>query len=498
MAAGDTLRRITPNDQLIVDAGGNVVGVKNPNASGTDLRFDGTVGGTPVTSLTPIVSGSVRTNIPNVTAVASGSLAFVFRSADYSVVQCDNPVVEMWNGYCIGNGTHVAAAETPTGAALQVRYALLTGGPGTAAANQAGATVWAATFYGMLSDPEFKAAGGTVSADGLTVTVPDGLRFRTDPISGLRLSPLARYYHQLEEVYQTGQLRVTGDNGTGATLGDYRWSQATNASSPVYSTDWSAAYGGTTPVTIAGSTRMPIAVLGTGDGGPRSKLVAIEGDSINTNGVNVYLGTYGERSIVKTALINAGYSFVNAASAGSNMGEMKTYGGWRVRMGLLKNAYAVITDHGHNDRGTSVGTFSGVALPLFQWHTGMLRAFAKPGAKIIRSTLAPHTNSSDGFLTLANQSYQTAADNPSTGWVGGYLDYLRRTGAYAGTVFSGLQDPDGYWDLLSDLGAAADIKWPVDGVTTNYGTVDGTHPSAVLCAKAAAALTPKLPGLIGF
>lgn len=40
MAAGDTLRKITPNDQLIVDVNGNVVGVKSPNANGADLRFD--------------------------------------------------------------------------------------------------------------------------------------------------------------------------------------------------------------------------------------------------------------------------------------------------------------------------------------------------------------------------------------------------------------------------------------------------------------------------
>lgn len=471
----------------------SVVGVDPANAAITG----GTIGGAPISGGVPIVSGSVRCNVPTVTAVATAS-AFVFRSADFSVVQCDNPVIELWNGYCIGDGTHTQVAEQPTGAALSVRYALLTGGSGGVTANQTGATVWKATFYGMLSDPEFKAAGGTVSTDGQTVTVPDGLRFRTDPIAGLRLSPLTRYYHQLEEVYQAGQLRISGDNGSGATLGDYRWNQSTNAGSPVYSTDWSVSFGGTTPILITGSSKMPLAVFGTGDGGPRSKLVAVEGDSIFANGNNVYLGQFGERSALKTALVTAGYSFVSPASAGSNMGDMKTFGGWRVRMGLLKNAYAVITDHGHNDRGTAVGTFAAVAFPIFQWHTGMLRAFAKPGAKIIRSTLAPHTSSSDTWLTLVNQSYQTAADNPSTGWVAGYLDYLRRTGTFAGTAFSGLQDPDGMWDMVTDLGAAADLKWPVDGVTANYGTADGTHPSALLTAKAAAALIPKLSALIGF
>src|SRR5205085_1308760 len=192
-------------------------------------------------------------------------------------------------------------------------------------------------------DPEFVAAmkadatKAAVSADGYTITVPDGMRFRSDPIPGLRLSPLTRYFHQVEEVYQTSQLRITGDNGTGATLGDYRWTQAANTSSPVYSTDWSVASGGTTPTAITGSTKYPLAVFGTGDGGSRSKLIAVEGDSI-FNGTNGYAGTYGERSSIKTALIAGGYSFVSAASSGSNMGDMKGWGGWRVRMGLLKNA----------------------------------------------------------------------------------------------------------------------------------------------------------------
>jgi hypothetical protein len=469
------------------DNAGNLLQMWGPNGK---VAYD-------PSSLAPVVSGSVRSNVPNVQATASGSLAFAFRSADYSVIQCDNPRVRFWNGYCLGDGTHGVAAEKVTGFPLSLRAAILTGGPGTVAANQTGATVWMHTFYNCLRDPEFLAKSGTVSADGLTVTIPDGMWVDSDPVPGLRLAPLTRYYHQIEEVYQTGQLRITGDNGSGAILGDYRWNQATNTGSPVYSTDWSVSFGGTTPILITGSSKFPLAVLGTGDGTARAKLVAVEGDSIFTNGNNVYLGQYGERCAVKTALIAAGYSFVSPASAGSNIGDMKGFGGWRVRMDLLKNAYAVLTDHGHNDRGTAVGTFAAVALPLFQWHNGMLRSYAKPGAKIIRATLAPHTNTTDAWATLANQTYQTAADNPSTGWVADYLNYLRRTGPYAGIPFSGPQEPDGMWDMLTDLGAGADLKWPVTGAA-NYGTGDGTHPSAVLSVIAATALQPKLPGLIGF
>lgn len=38
MAAGDFLRRFTQQDQLLFDAQGNLVGIKNPNANGADLR----------------------------------------------------------------------------------------------------------------------------------------------------------------------------------------------------------------------------------------------------------------------------------------------------------------------------------------------------------------------------------------------------------------------------------------------------------------------------
>lgn len=40
MALGDTLQRISPNDQFILDAAGNLSGVKTPHASGLDLLTD--------------------------------------------------------------------------------------------------------------------------------------------------------------------------------------------------------------------------------------------------------------------------------------------------------------------------------------------------------------------------------------------------------------------------------------------------------------------------
>lgn len=445
------------------------------------------------------VSGSTRSQVPTVTATASGSLCFVFRSADYSVLQCRSPVVAFWNGYCLGNGTHGVAAETPTGAPLQIRYAMLTGGPGTVAPDQTGATINKATFFGMLNDAAFVAAGGTVSGDGFTVTIPDGRVAYTDPFRNVTLAALSRYFHQIEEVYQTNQLRITGDNGSGTTHGDYRWTQTTSAGSPVYAANWGVSTGGVTPLAITGSSKFPLSVIGTGDGAPRSRIVVVEGDSIN-NGTNGYLGTYGERGTVKTALIAQGYSYVSAAASGTNISDMKNFGGYAVRMGLVSNGYAVITDHLHNDRGAALvpaGTFASKALPFVQWHNQTLRASAKPGARIIRSTLLPHTSSTDSWVTLANQAFQTPADGP-TNWVAGYADYLMRRGAYAGVPFDPANDPDAAWDHFVAMGAsAADYKWPVNGTTT-WATSDGTHPNTPVITPAAADLQPRLAALIGF
>lgn len=447
----------------------------------------------------PVVSGSVRSNVPTVTATASGSLCFVFRNADFSVVECRNPYFRVWNGYCIGDGRKgstlpAGGVEALTGGAITVRMGFQIGGPGTAAANQAGATMRAMTFYGMMLNAAFLAAGGSVTPDGSTITIPDGWTADTDPLIGVTLAPLTRYFYTIEENYVSGALRITGSNGR-TDLGDMRWTQTTNAASPVYAADWSVAYGGTTPSTIGGSTKTAIGVFGTGDGAARSQLVGIEGDSINHGG-NDTGGNYGELGGLKRALVAAGYPYVSAAAPGTDSSDMKATGSNKVRGGLLKDATAIFSSHGHNDRGASLvpfGTFATVFLPYHQWHNHWLRSMAKPGARIIRSTLLPHTTSNNSWADATGQTaFQTSADGP-TGWVATYADYLMRRGAYAGIPFSGPYEPDAAWDHFAAIGASvADFKWPAGGTT------DGTHPVPALAVTAAADLQPRLPALIGF
>lgn len=78
MALGDTLRRITLQDQLILDTSGNVLGIKSPNANGSDLRFDpnnaviagGSIGGEVITNTSGLVK-KLRRTVPRALDVFS-------------------------------------------------------------------------------------------------------------------------------------------------------------------------------------------------------------------------------------------------------------------------------------------------------------------------------------------------------------------------------------------------------------------------------------------
>lgn len=96
MAAGDTYQKLSANDQLIINAAGNVVGLRNGHASGADLYFDpsnaaitgGVIDGQPIIAATmlpkwrkalaDVLSGSGRGRIlfmGDSTTAGSGSVA---------------------------------------------------------------------------------------------------------------------------------------------------------------------------------------------------------------------------------------------------------------------------------------------------------------------------------------------------------------------------------------------------------------------------------------
>ena len=173
----------------------------------------------------------------------------------------------------------------------------------------------------------------------------------------------------------------------------------------------------------------------------------------------------------------------------------------------------MITDHLHNDRksGTAFEATGGwtEASPApwnnsglrvrYGWHNAWLRSKLRPGARIVRCTLAPATNSTDGWATVAGQTGKnddaTWAADYATGAIGDQFklnDLIMRRGAFAGLAYGGAAECDAGYDLYAALGGTIDGRWPAGG------TADGTHPSETLQIAAAADLASRLPALLGF
>ena len=243
---------------------------------------------------------------------------------------------------------------------------ILTGIAGTAK-NQAGATLTRATFFGMAG-----VDGCTVSGDGHTLTVPSGVRFRTDRFE-LALPAGAEYFIQTETLaadgsavgYPIGRYRVPA-------LGDLSFNNpAASTADLVFSTDWSGVWDGT-----PGGALGPIAVLGGG----AAPVVVVDGDSIVAEAARPGTGHNSSdagdglavKCFVKRALNAAGYAFIDVSVSGTNVGNlMAGFGRDGLRAALLGYGDAVITDHLHNDRK------SGIA---FEATGGWTEATSPPGA----------------------------------------------------------------------------------------------------------------------
>ena len=280
----------------------------------------------------------------------------------------------------------------------------------------------------------------------------------------------------------------------------------------VFSKDWSAVWDAT------GRRAGPIAVLGGGT----APVVIVDGDSIiaesarpGTGHSNSDIGdAWAVKCFAKRALNAAGYAFIDVSVSGTNVGNlMAGYGRNGLRAALMAYGSALITDHLHNDRRSGIGfeavggwseaspaTWNNTGLRVrYAWHNDWLRGKLRPGARIVRCTLAPATNSSNGWATVAGQTGRnddaTWAADYATGAGGDQFklgDLIMRRGAYAALAYGGPSECDAGFDLYAALGGTADGKWPAGG------TGDGTHPSETLQAAAAADLGPRLPALLGF
>jgi hypothetical protein len=458
-----------------------------------------------------ITSGSVRSQMmTNAGGTYAGGERVTHRQRDRTNVAIVRPWFEYFHGRIAATGAVGMELESGLtgGKANRYRAAILTGIAGIAK-NQAGATLRRATFFGMAG-----VDGCTVSADGHTVTVPSGVRFRTDRFE-LSLPAGAEYFVQTETVaadgtavgYPIGRYRVPG-------LGDLSFNNAAASTADlVFAKDWSAVWDGT-----PGGALGPVAVLGGG----AAPVVVVDGDSIVAEAARPGTGhnssdvgdAWGVKCFVKRALNAAGYAFVDVSVSGTNVGNfMAGYGRDGLRAALLGYGDAVITDHLHNDRKSGTGfestggwseaspaAWNNTGLRVrYAWHNGWLRARLRPGARIVRCTLAPATNSSDGWATVVGQT----GKNDDAAWAADYAtgasgdqfklnDLIMRRGAWAGLAYGGPGECDAGYDLYAALGGTIDGRWPAGA------TADGTHPSEALQIAAAADFAGRLPELLGF
>ena len=437
------------------------------------------------------------------------------RLRDRTNVAIARPWLEFFHGRILSSGVVDTELETglAAGVAAKYRAAILTGISGTGK-NQAGAVVHRATFLGMGDDAAFVAAGGAVSADGLTVTVPNGWRFRSDRFE-VSLAPGEAYFVQTECVAASG---AVAPNPRGRAcipaLGDLTYNEAAGSTADtVFRKDWSAVWNAS-PTSAFG----PVAVLGSGS----APVVIVDGDLVicdlaapgtGANGTDVG-DAFGVKNFAKRALNAMGYAFVDVSVAGTNVGNlMAGYGRNGIRADLMRYGAAAITDHLHNDRRSTVafaatagwseasrGTWNSTGLRTrYAWHNDWLRTRLAEGARIVRCTLVPYTSSTDGWATAAGQTGRNddavwAADY-ATGASGDQFklnDLVMRRGAFAGVAYGAAGQPDAGFDLYAAVGGTSDGKWPAGGTT------DGAHPSETRQAAAAAVLAPLLPGLLGF
>lgn len=459
------------------------------------------------TSATPTVaSASIRTRIGAGAGVSGANFVRTARFQEKAIVPVSDPWIEYAAAY-VNTALTTAAHEVATTNATPVAGAFLTGISGTGQ-NQSGATLTPVTWFNAANGvagyvglvvgvssivyktaAEFTAAGGSISGDGITITVPGGWWVRCDSATGLTLS--GAYCIQWESSAPQGQQYVSTVSGR-TNLCDY--GKDSTARSGLLIKDWTTLTG----VGSGSINASPCAVYGINAQG--KKTIGVDGDSIaNDNFDRDASGLYGDAEgsfgFIGRALNAAGYPMVRTAISGEAATPINAYGGWALRKHQLRYAHAIITDMGHNDRGYSWATLQ----PILRAHWTRLRQAGVGGnARVIATTWFPQANSTDNWATTANQ---TSTTGPGTMQYDSYNPFI-----VAGNFNTGLGDPDAGYDAYAALyaGAAAagatDVvatKWPANGTAKAYAN-DLTHPANLTHAYVGADLAPKLPAILGF
>ncbi len=464
------------------------------------------------TNCLPVLSASKRTVLPYMALTAGANNVRSSRLADRSNKTVTDPWVEWWNGY-VDAATSNAPQEKGVGNVVPIRAALLLNTSGSGQ-NQSSAVLvqlkWtraAACQAGYIfkldgtqpTTAEFSAAGGAISGDGYTLTVPDGWRVRSDRAYGFTILKDAWYMVSWEIAPAVGAKYPSQPVSSGRTdLGDMMKDQA-GAGTAVFLKDWTTLSGVTAGQVVCG----PCNVYGSGAYGEKSLIN--HGDSIgreNSDRITPNGALYGDAdgctAFVNRALNIGKYSWTRAAVSGTNATVPALYGGFSQRLLQGQFADAAITNMGNNNRSLPWSGPVGTGLLATQRdHWAKIRAAARSSSlPLIAVTFAPQASSTDSWATTANQ---TSLMGPGTPGYDSYNPYLR-AGVF--TAADPMAAYDMYNAIYAGAGAAGftdvvDGKIPCNG-TAQAGYFDSTHPQAAIHTYVAADLASKLPTLLGF
>jgi len=206
------------------------------------------------------------------------------------------------------------------------------------------------------------------------------------------------------------------------------------------------------------SAPSPYCVYGLPDAGRNVKSVIISGDSIAAGAHNAYSG----EGYVPTAL--GGYfagtwTMINIAKSSETTTNFLTTQRLR-RITFAAGADVFITNYGTNDFGTN--TLATIKTNLIDiWSAAKAR-----GCRVYQITIIPKSSSSDGWITVANQSIGNASNESDRIALNAWL----RAPASAGAGNSALYDAGGALDGVIDPTTLLEVNSDGSAITINGST----------------------------
>lgn len=379
-----------------------------------------------VVAVPSIISAAQRADMSSATATANaGTNVYTFRYFDRATKAARGIRGEFWNGYA-----SPSAGEQGTGNVLPIRAAFvvnLTYASGVPVPDQSAATLvpctWAKAASGAAdflfkadgtpaSAVEFAGAGGALSGDSFTLSLPSNWRAVCDP-TAINLADGEGYFVQTE--FDTSGSK-TIPTGALQCQGRFNDSRVLNTANKVFDKTWPVA-------TLTGPGCGFVAIWGDSPSGVKN--VTVGGDSIGFGNSHSALGVTtitgdagGVIGAYRCALKQAGIPFNATSIAGDKASVWLSSGKYQHRVGLGRYSRGgTIAVMGHNDRGMPWAGAAGTGfLATYRWYWTTLRAGLPAGAKVVATELFPQAASSpattDGFATTANMTSAVGAGTP--------------------------------------------------------------------------------------